>query len=88
MSAHDGGKDMKLSSATIPDEIVKRVVERRGSEHPFSDLDPAKTALAVIDMQHAFMDEAVGHATRSCSRAGSGGKRIRTAGPTCDRDAD
>ena len=53
---------MKFSGATIPDEVVKRVVERRGSEHPFSDLDPAKTALVVIDMQHAFMDEAVGHA--------------------------
>ena len=53
---------MKLSGATIPDEVVKRVVERRGGEHPFSDLNPAKTALVVIDMQHAFMDKAVGHA--------------------------
>jgi ureidoacrylate peracid hydrolase len=53
---------VKLNGATIPDEIVKRVVERRGREHPFAELDPAKTALVVIDMQNAFMDERVGHA--------------------------
>jgi len=53
---------MKLNGATIPDEVVARVVARRGSEHPFAELDPAKTALVVIDMQNAFMDSAVGHA--------------------------
>jgi ureidoacrylate peracid hydrolase len=53
---------MKLNGTTIPDEIVARVVARRGSEHPFAELDPAKTALVVIDMQNAFMDSAVGHA--------------------------
>jgi hypothetical protein len=53
---------MKLNGATIPDEIVARVVARRGSEHPYAELDPAKTALVVIDMQNAFMDSAVGHA--------------------------
>jgi ureidoacrylate peracid hydrolase len=53
---------MKLNGATIPDEIVERVVRWRGREHCFADLDPARTALVVIDLQHAFMDEAVGHA--------------------------
>jgi ureidoacrylate peracid hydrolase len=53
---------MKLNGATIPDEVVARVVLRRGSEHPLAALDPAKTALVVIDMQNAFMDDAVGHA--------------------------
>jgi ureidoacrylate peracid hydrolase len=53
---------MKLNGATIPDAIVERVVARRGAEHCFADLDPAHTALVVIDLQHAFMNEAVGHA--------------------------
>jgi ureidoacrylate peracid hydrolase len=53
---------MKLNGATIPDDIVARVVARRGAEHCFADLDPKKTALVVIDLQHAFMNEAVGFA--------------------------
>src|SRR5579862_3422983 len=59
---------MKLNGATIPDDIVRRVVERRGREHCFADLDPARTALVVIDLQHAFMDEAVGHAVVPSAR--------------------
>lgn len=53
---------MNLNGATIPDAIVERVVARRGSEHCYADLDPARTALVVIDLQYAFMDDAVGHA--------------------------
>ena len=53
---------MKLTGAVIPDEIVRRVIARRGSEHCFAELDPARTALVVIDLQHAFMNEAVGFA--------------------------
>jgi ureidoacrylate peracid hydrolase len=60
---------MKLNGATIPPEIVERVVARRGGEHCFADLDPKKTALAVIDLQHAFMDETVGHAVVPAARA-------------------
>jgi len=53
---------MKLNGTTIPDSIVRRVIEFRGSEHSFADLDPARTALVVVDLQHAFMNEAVGFA--------------------------
>ena len=53
---------MKLKGATIPDAIVERVIARRGAEHCFADLDPARTALVVIDLQHAFMTDGVGHA--------------------------
>jgi ureidoacrylate peracid hydrolase len=53
---------VKLNGATIPDDIVARVIARRGSEHCFEGLDPTKTALVVIDLQHAFMNEAVGFA--------------------------
>ena len=35
---------MKLNGVTIPDDIVRRVVERRGTEHCFAELDPARTA--------------------------------------------
>ena len=59
---------MKLTGATIPDEVVQRVVERRGSVHPFAALEPTKTALVVIDMQLAFMDDAVGHAVCPAAR--------------------
>ncbi|HVC51104.1 MAG TPA: cysteine hydrolase [Stellaceae bacterium] len=59
---------MKVNGATIPEDVVRRVIDRRGSEHPFAELDPTKTALVVIDMQRAFMDEAVGHAVCPAAR--------------------
>ena len=59
---------MKLNGAVIPDGIVRRVIERRGSEHCFAELDPARTALVVIDLQHAFMNEAVGFAPVPAAR--------------------
>jgi len=59
---------MKLNGATLPDDVVQRVIERRGTAHPFAALDPAKTALVVVDMQNAFMDEAVGHAVCPAAR--------------------
>jgi len=59
---------MKLRGATIPDAIVERVISRRGAEHCFADLDPARTALVVIDLQHAFMTDGVGHAVCPAAR--------------------
>ena len=59
---------MKLKGATIPDEIVRRVVARRGSEHCFADLDPKRTALIVVDLQQGFMNEAVGFAPVPAAR--------------------
>src|SRR5215471_19923549 len=59
---------MRLKGATIPDFVVERAVARRGAEHCFADLDPARTALVVIDLQHAFMNEAVGHAVCPAAR--------------------
>jgi ureidoacrylate peracid hydrolase len=59
---------MQLKGATIPDAIVARVVAYRGAEHCFAELDPARTALVVIDMQHAFMNEAVGFAAVPAAR--------------------
>ena len=46
----------------IPKSVVERVVERRGREHVFEDLDPRRTALVVVDLQNAFMLPGVAHA--------------------------
>ncbi len=46
---------------TMPEDIVERVVNRRGRAH-IERLDPARTALVVIDLQNAFMLEGVAHA--------------------------
>ncbi|HUN40631.1 MAG TPA: cysteine hydrolase [Acetobacteraceae bacterium] len=59
---------MKLNGATIPDDVVSRVLARRGTLHCFAALEPARTALVVIDLQRAFMDEAVGHAVIPAAR--------------------
>jgi ureidoacrylate peracid hydrolase len=59
---------MKLAGATISPHVVDRVIARRGTEHCFADLDPARTALVVIDLQHAFMNDEVGHAVVPAAR--------------------
>lgn len=46
----------------IPPEIPARVAARCGTEHPFENLVPARTAFVVIDMQVGFMDPVIGHA--------------------------
>jgi len=38
----------------IPPTIVDRIVSRRGRLHGFEKVDPAKTALVVVDMQNVF----------------------------------
>lgn len=43
-----------MHPVSIRPEIVARVVARRGRAHWFDRLDPARTALVVIDMQTAF----------------------------------
>jgi ureidoacrylate peracid hydrolase len=57
-----------MIGVTFPPSIVQRVVERRGAEHIFSDLDPKRTALIVIDLQYAFMDDEIGHAVCPAAR--------------------
>jgi ureidoacrylate peracid hydrolase len=43
-----------MHSVSVRKEIVDRVLQRRGRYHLFDSLDPARTALVVIDMQSAF----------------------------------
>jgi ureidoacrylate peracid hydrolase len=51
-----------MHKLNIPQSVVDRVIAKRGREHVYEDLDPAKTALIVVDMQNAFMLEGVAHA--------------------------
>ena len=44
-----------MHTLSIPQAVVDRVVARRGREHVHEVLDPARTALVVVDMQNAFM---------------------------------
>lgn len=46
----------------IPQWVIDRVIAKRGAEHVYTDLDPAKTALVVIDMQNGFMEPGVAFA--------------------------
>jgi ureidoacrylate peracid hydrolase len=50
-----------MHKVSIAQSIIDRVVARRGREHIFDDLNPAKTALVVVDMQNGFMLPEVGH---------------------------
>jgi ureidoacrylate peracid hydrolase len=50
-----------MHNVSIPQSAVDRVVARHGREHVYADLDPAKTALVVVDMQNAFMLPSVAH---------------------------
>jgi ureidoacrylate peracid hydrolase len=51
-----------MHKVTIPQSIIDDVVKCRGREHVFDTLDPAKTALIVVDMQNGFMLKGVAHA--------------------------
>jgi ureidoacrylate peracid hydrolase len=51
-----------MHKVSIAQSVIDRVVARHGSEHVHADLDPAKTALVVVDMQNAFMMPGVAHA--------------------------
>ena len=57
-----------MKGVTFPPSIIQRVVARRGTKHIFSDLDPKRTALVVVDLQNAFMDDEVGHAVCPAAR--------------------
>jgi ureidoacrylate peracid hydrolase len=51
-----------MHTFATPKSIIDRVIERRGREHVYDNLDPAKSALVVVDMQNAFMLPGVAHA--------------------------
>src|SRR5690242_7985813 len=46
---------------TMPSWVQEVALVRKGKAHPYEGLDPAKTALVVIDLQNAFMLPGVAH---------------------------
>ncbi len=50
-----------MHEISIPQSVIDRVVARRGRAHVWDDLDPARSALVVIDMQNGFMLPGVAH---------------------------
>lgn len=44
-----------MHSSDLPREIVERLKRRRGKLHIFERIEPARSALVVIDMQHSFV---------------------------------
>jgi ureidoacrylate peracid hydrolase len=47
---------LDLHKVTIRQEIIDRVLARRGRHHLFDTLDPTETAFVVIDMQNMFCE--------------------------------
>ncbi|MBM6595221.1 isochorismatase family protein [Microvirga pudoricolor] len=52
----------------MPKHVTDRVVARRGTAHPYDNIDPSKTALVVIDLQNGFMKPGVAHALCDMAR--------------------
>ncbi len=50
-----------MHAPSIPKSVIERVIERRGREHVYDDLDPKTSALVVVDMQNAFLLPGVAH---------------------------
>jgi len=44
-----------MHKIAIPQAAIDRVLKRRGALHVFNDLDPARTAHVVVDLQNGFM---------------------------------
>ena len=39
----------------LPDWVIERIIARRGRQHAFTTIEPAKSALIVIDLQNSFL---------------------------------
>jgi ureidoacrylate peracid hydrolase len=48
-------EEREMHKIAIPSYAIERVMARRGRLHPFEDIDPARTALVVVDLQNGFM---------------------------------
>jgi ureidoacrylate peracid hydrolase len=51
-----------MHTVSIPQSVIDRVIAKRGRQYIYDNLDPARTALVVVDMQNAFMLPGVAHA--------------------------
>ena len=46
-----------MEAEGLPQAAIDRVLKRRKSLHVFNDIDPARTAHVVVDLQNGFMAE-------------------------------
>ena len=46
-----------MHNVVIPDSVLQRIARRRDKLHMYDELEPQKTALFVVDMQKAFVEE-------------------------------
>src|ERR1700736_7067870 len=51
-----------MHRGSIPQSVIDRVVAKLCRAYAFEGMEPAKTALLVVDMQNAFMLPGVAHA--------------------------
>lgn len=51
----------EMAGVSMPDWAIARATGRRGTAHPFKDLDASRTALVVVDLQVGFMHERGGY---------------------------
>ena len=42
-----------MHNFTMPQQVLDRVIKRRGKRHAYDALTPGKTALVVIDLQRS-----------------------------------
>jgi ureidoacrylate peracid hydrolase len=71
----------------IPADVEARVIQRRGRLHAYDSVDPARTALIVVDMQNAFVKQGAGHAyveeaASTCPNINRVADALRDAGGT------
>ena len=45
----------RLHRVALPAYVAERIALRRGTPHAFEKIDPARTALVVVDLQNGFM---------------------------------
>ncbi len=58
-----------MKGVSMPDWALMRAKARRGTAHPFADIDAAKTALVVVDMQVGFLHPRGGYMESEAARA-------------------
>lgn len=57
-----------MNGVDMPAWAIDRAYGRRGTAHPFADLDPRTTALVVIDMQVGYLHERGGYMACAAAR--------------------